>query len=329
MNRLLPLLLTLGCVEAPTMPAASAALPTVDLDTTAIITEVIPLHPIHVIWEKPPTPDMQAAWDRAAERWGRALIPRHGRDPYIVTEDSPCLWADWAFSVGDTVRSLTVIIRARDVPDHFPATGAECEHGVSGNIGLSLRHWVNWREDHRNHPYYMEKLFIHEIGHILGIGSGWRWLDDDGNVIRRGGHWGGRITVVRSTVRNSDSSVAPDTVDWPYFNDPDIAGTLEELTDGRWTGAMIPLDEREQHWHWCLTPFLRDCLIPDENNPNICYGSIVGGDVMGTGGRITRITLKALDPELWTAGRAEDYGRPEGRFLDLWLDWLKRCPIPL
>ena len=114
MNRLLPLLFTLGCVEAPTLPAIFTALPVVDLDRTTIVTETIPLHPIHAVWQIPPTPDMQ---NRAAEGWGRALIPDLGRRPHRIAEGD-CFGAEWAFPPGDTIRSLRVAIHAHDVPDH-------------------------------------------------------------------------------------------------------------------------------------------------------------------------------------------------------------------
>ncbi len=323
MTRKRPALLLLAiaaCAEPPTLPMTATAR-AVRADSGSTITEYVPPHPIRAVWERPPTSAMLESWDRAARRWSRILIPSFV-GPVVVSEDSPCAEI---FGVGTKLEPLTIAILDGG-PDRRVVAASPCVQGVSGQIVVRSDWWERGLDP--DEPYNMENTLVHEIGHILGIGMGWKFLDDDGRVIQRGGWWGGRVKTVRSTVSKGSGS-PPDTVEWPYLDDPDIAETLASLTKGEWDGKMVPLNIGEIHWHGCLAPPV-GCRNP---HPNGCEGVKYGGDVMGSAGGITMLTLRALDPSLWhwIPSAAEPYGEPSD---DYWL-WfwrtfgLSRCPRPL
>ncbi len=295
-----------------------------EVDTASTVTEYTPHHPFKAVWGRRPTPAMREAWAGATHRWGGILVANPSVGPVVVAEShDPCL-AD-IFGLGAELEPLTVaIVDAGPGPGAYAAS---CGQGIGGIIAVGSDWWG--RGSVRSDSWDMEVTLAHEIGHILGIGEGWKTFDDQGRITARGGWWGSRVTLARSTVLN-DLSSPPDTVDWPYLNDPAIAETLEALTGGEWEGDMIPLDDREQHWHWCLAPPV-GCRKP---TPNGCEGVKYGGDVMGPfgSGGITSLTLEALDPSvwIWAPAAAEAYGEPDESGLRRWrASRLSRCPRPL
>ena len=310
-----------GCVEPTMAPATVTGPDHAEHDSTSILTEFWPAHPVHAVWDRPPTPAMLKAWNGAARRWGRILIPDLGREPVVLTADNPC-WE--LFGLGAAIEPLTVLIR--EIPGRQRGAYAyPCTQGLAGRILLASGWWE--RDSDPVTITLNENTLVHEIGHILGIGLGWKTLDDAGRVTGRGGYWGGKVVLVRSLLPKLYGE-PPDTADWPYRDDPRSAEILTELTDGDWEDAMVPLDRSETHWHGCLAPPI-GCHKPI---PNGCALVEVGGDVMGYGARITLLTLDALDPELWNwaPSAAEPFGRPEGGDRIHWeQSKLPQCPRPL
>ena len=304
-----------GCVDAP--PTAMESANTADPGDAATATDAGWInvdswrpHPIHAIWEREPTPLLLEMWNRATRRWGRVLIPPFRDSIHVVSESDQC---QVTFGVGTELEPLTIHIAVAEVARG--AWGHPCELGATGAIALGYSWWE--REDAVDERYYMETALAHEIGHVVGIGASRDWSD--------------RLIAATSIVFDGTQGADPDTVEWMYRNDPELAKTLVRLTGGEWQGNMVPLSGHGWwHWHWCLPPGL-DCLMRDENDPDICYGQIMGGDVMGGGGRITRLTLEALDTAAWdpALGVAEEYGWPEGGRLLSWRQALARCPRPL
>ena len=271
----------IGCINAPTQPAASLDAPSVELDSLSVITEYHPPYPIHVHYLSEPHEVIAEAVRRAVRRWGEVLAPTP-LEPLVFAKDTGCigllLWRR-----GEVLApGLHLYIEPTDARGHagvsYQCYGTQHpsqETYAAGVIGLDGPNpgYDGWTAAVREKA--VEGWFAvatHEIAHIVITGdiAGEQRCDSAGSC--RYLYW----------------SKAPAVMD-----------ALDRLLEGTFPGKGAPAD-RFGHWAACIAWTGRW-------KPNTCKAGTVGAsgchrknkvwDVMATvesGTAITEITLGAL-----------------------------------
>ena len=213
---------------------------------------------------------LQRAASRAIARWRRVIRSNVGPSVDVRSTDDLC----GALPAGSTVPIAGIRIRLRLVPNlGVPAAGGPCV--VRTETGLALTGLVSFNTTNPfiNDQAYADRTMIHEIGHVLGIGTWW-------------------FTPI-------GRKYYPDTaLSDPYFNGPSAVAGVIAVGGAGYLGRKVPVEvpggtaAPGSHWRGSVV------------GPTL--------EVMQAGSKVSQFTVNALADMGWSvdSSSADIYALP-------------------
>ena len=191
-------------------------------------------YPIHLTYLYEPNPSIKQGFDETVDIWGQTLSPTPSA-PFVFTSNVRFTEIGFTAAVGtELAPGLHVYVASFSEPaganDLFVAAKAGPYNAQSygqsdvpmepvGAIFINQA-WVLTLENRSNTRQLVQNLLVHEIGHILGIGSSDRW---DSALVQR-----------------------------KYLDDPISVGVLNEMGGEPISRFGVPVHSGDAgHWDMC------------------------------------------------------------------------------